>query len=248
MFTSKAADKAAAAKQAGLNAGYDQASGLYGQGRDAITTNYTEALQPYQDLYKQGNAGYGAYADATGANGQEGFGRAKANFQSSPGFDFQLNQGVDALSRAGVARGVATGNTLQDAQKFGTGLAQQDWGNYVSRLQPFMGATQNAAAGQAGVLTSEGNALNQSYGQQGNLGYQTQTGIGDAKATAAMDRNRASGQAWNAIGNVAGLAVGAAGAGMIPGIGMGMSGSMAGAPGYYGGSPATNPLLRPIGT
>jgi hypothetical protein len=138
-------------------------------------------------------------------------------------------------------------------------LAQQDWGNYVARLQPFMGASQNAAAGEAGIYTGMGNQLNQSFGNQGTLGYQTQTGIGNAsadasnatgaaQAQAALDRNRASGQLWNAFGNLASLGVGAAGAGLIPGIGMGVGGSAPGAPGYYGGSPGTNPLLRPIGT
>lgn len=119
-----------------------------------------------------------------------------------------MNTGIDALSRAGAARGVATGNTLADATKLGTGLAQQDWGNYVQRLQPFIGSTQGAAVGQGNIRMGLGDQLSRSYGSQGDLGFRAESGIGDANAAAALDRNRASGQIWNTIGGAARLAAG----------------------------------------
>jgi hypothetical protein len=199
IFSSKPAEDAAQKRIAGLNAGYGQASDLYGQGRNALQSNFTAAAQPFQTLFNQSQGGSDAYGDATGANGPEGQARARANFQSSPGFDFQLNTGVDALSRAGAAKGVATGNVLRDAQTYGTGLAQQDWGNYVNRLQPYLGAGQGAAGGVANALTGLGSGLNANLTGQGGLGFQTQTGIGDANASADLAKYNASGNLWGAL-------------------------------------------------
>lgn len=199
IFSSQPARDAANARIAGLNAGYGQASDLYGQGRDALQTNFTAAAQPFQTLFNQSQGGSNAYGDATGANGPDGLARAKANFQASPGFNFQLDTGIDALSRAGAAKGTATGNVLRDAQTFGNGLAQQDWGNYVSRLQPYLGAGQSAATGIAGVDTGLGTGLNANLTGQGGLGFQTQTGIGDANASADLAKYNASGNLWGAL-------------------------------------------------
>lgn len=218
MFSSGPAEDAAAAKRAGLEKGYGQLSGLYGQGREALTSNYTDALEPYQELYGKSMGGFDAYGDATGANGPEGLARAKQNFQAGPGYQFQMDQGIDALSRAGVARGQATGNTLQDAQKFGSGLASQEYGNYVSRLQPFLSGASGAATGIAGVKTGLGSGLNQSFMGQGQGAFNTQKGIGEADADAAMADYNASANLWNFGLNAAKTA-----ASFIPGGGGGGS-------------------------
>jgi hypothetical protein len=75
-----------------------------------------------------------------------------------------------------------SGNLLTAEQQYGTGLANQSYGQYVSRLQPYLGQQTSAAGGIAAVDTGLGNTLNTSYGNQGNLAYNTQTGIGNANA------------------------------------------------------------------
>src|SRR5215471_8651401 len=110
-FSTSSADKASADRIAAAQQGYGQYADLANQARGALTTNYTSALNPWQSLWTGGaQGGAQAYADATGANGIAGLDRARAQFQASPGFDFQLNTGLDALNRASVARGGATGN------------------------------------------------------------------------------------------------------------------------------------------
>src|SRR5262245_16707354 len=206
IFGSSAAQEAAGAQRNALTQGYGQLSGLYDTGRNALTTNYTSALQPYQELYGKSSAGYDAYADASGANGPAGLARAQSNFQTSPGFNFQLNTGIDALTRAGNAKGVATGNVLREAQDYGSGLASQEWGNYVNRLAPFLSGAQASAGGLSGVFTGLGQQLGQSYFGQGQQALNTQKAVGDAAATAAMDQNRAGAQTWSTIGSAATLA------------------------------------------
>jgi hypothetical protein len=57
-------------------------------------------------------------------------------FQQSPGYQFQLQQGVNAIQNAaGPKTGVLSGNTLQALQTYGTGLANQDWYNWLTNQQ-----------------------------------------------------------------------------------------------------------------
>src|SRR5262245_31804124 len=206
-FSTGPAEEASAARERAAQQGYGAYYDLAGQALNALQTNYTSALLPYQELYETGRQGYSTYADATGANGPEGLARARANFQASPGFDFQLNTGIDALTRAGKASGQATGNTLQDALKYGTGLAQQDWGNYVSRLQPFIGAANTAASGISGTYQGLGTNLANSFTGQGQAAQGMYKDIGQAQADAALAPYQVGKNIWGAIGNAASLAM-----------------------------------------
>jgi hypothetical protein len=207
LFTNSDAVDAANAKINGLNTGYKQAENLYGQGRDALTTNYAAGLKPYQTLFDQAQGGISAYGDATGANGSAGFDRATANFRADPGYQFQFDQGLQAIDRGAAAKGMVTsGNTLNAEQKYGTGLADQSYGNYVTRLQPYFDLGKSAAGGIGTLDANLGNSLNSSYGNQGNLAYDTQAGIGNANAAASLANGAAANNVFSAIGS--GLSLG----------------------------------------
>jgi hypothetical protein len=196
VFSAEPAQEAARLKQAALERGYQQYSDLTGQGRDALQTNYTAALQPFQALQPTAQAGYGLYGDVTGAGGAAGQDRARALFQTDPGYQFARDQGLEAINRAGVARGGAVGNTMADAGKYATGLASQQYGDWVSRLAPWLGQGQQTAAGISGINTGLGNQLAGSYGQQGQAALGTQQGIGEAQYAGAMAPYNASANLW----------------------------------------------------
>lgn len=207
IFSNDTAEKAAAQRNAGLQAGYDQLSGLYGQGRDAINSNYGYAGDLYKSLLTSYQPGSQAYGDAVGANGADGYARARTNFQTDPGYQFQLNQGLQALQRTHAAAGnLASGNADADTLKFATGLADQSYGNYVSRLLPYLTGTQTATAGAANVATGQGNALNQSYQGQGGAARDTQAGIGASNAAATMNEYNISKNLWDGIGKATNVA------------------------------------------
>lgn len=216
IFNNDNANDARDAKISGLNAGYSQASGLFDQGRNAITSYFGQAQQPFQQnmalINGTGTNGYNAFGDATGANGEAGLSRAKDLFTASPGFQEGLDLTLNANDRRAASRGMLnSGNTIADTTKLATDYASQKYGDYVKGLQPFFytptQATQ-AAAGNAGVLTGEGSALNSSFGNQGNLAFQTQTGIGNAEASADLARNGSSQNLWGALMGGAQLAAG----------------------------------------
>jgi hypothetical protein len=180
---------------------------MFGKGRDALTSNFGAAGDLYKNLLTSYAPGAQAYGDAAGANGAEGYARAKTNFQTDPGYGFQMDQGLQALQRTHAAAGnLSSGNADTDAMKFATGLADQSYGNYVQRLAPYLTGQGTATAGAAGVQTGLGTALNGSYDNQGGLGYQTQVGIGNANAAADLANQQANQNIWNSIMSVGKMA------------------------------------------
>lgn len=194
---------AAQAQITGLNAGNAQATGNINQGIGAINTNYTAALQPYLQNYGTANAGTTQLGNVLGLNGPAGNNQAMQTLQNTPGYQFQLQQGDNAINAQAAATGMnASGNQALALSKFNQGLAGTTYNNYVSQLQPYLGASNAAAGGVAGVNMGQGNALAGQYDTLANLNYQTQTGIGNANANADLAGLTASGNAMNAIGSV----------------------------------------------
>lgn len=65
------------------------------------------------------------------------------SFQGTPGFQFAFDTGLEGVNRQLAARGMTgSGNQLAEIMKYGTGLAQQDYGNQVDRLGRFSGQQQ----------------------------------------------------------------------------------------------------------
>jgi hypothetical protein len=155
-----------------LDAGTAGALGRFDQAK-ATLTDGGGAFKPLGDLSQKFGAGATLYGDALGINGPEGAARAKAAFQTGPGYQFAMDQGVDAVTRAANARGaLGSGNTSVDLLKFGQGLADQTYDKWMGNLSPYnqlqLSATQGAAAGDAGtrqavagIDTGAGNIINQ---------------------------------------------------------------------------------------
>jgi hypothetical protein len=214
VFSSDNAEEAARLKAAGLRAGFDKAQGFITTGLEKAEPYYDRALAPFGALSGTANKGYDLYADATGVNGADGAARARASFQAGPGFDFALNTANDLLERRAAARGqLAGGNTIDATTKLATNMANQEYGNWVNRLAPYLQQAPGNAAAQADILTRQAGMYPQAYGDLARYGYGTETGIGNAQADAVMDRNRASGQLWNTISGAAQMAAKVAGMG-----------------------------------
>lgn len=162
---------------ANINAGYDTARG--------DLNNALGAYAPLSDLAKKYGTGTDLYLDALGTNGAAGNARATGAFQAGPGYDFTLNSGIDALNRRRAAGGMLdSGNADQDAIKFGTGLADQTYGDWLTRLgglvSPELSATTGTATGQAGVYGGLGTLATQNASDLTNLLGNTTTGQASA--------------------------------------------------------------------
>lgn len=205
IFNTNDQQAAAQAQIQGLQAGNAQATGNINAGTQALTTDYTAALQPYLQNMNTANTGTTQLGNVLGLNGQPGSDAALKTLQATPGYQFQLDQGNAAINAQAAATGMnASGNQALALDKFGQGLASTTYNNYVSQLQPYLGASNAAAGGIAGVNTGLGNAVAGQNNQLANLNFNTQTGIGNANANADLAGLTASGNIWNAIGGIGG--------------------------------------------
>jgi hypothetical protein len=210
LFSNDDAEKAAQQRNQGLQQGYDALSGLYGQGRDALTSGANQASSLYQPLVASTTAGANAYGDASGANGSAGLQRADATFKNSGqygNYGFSLDQGLQALDRTHAAAGnLSSGNADTDAMKYATGLANSTYSSYLSGLSPYLGANNSAVSGAAGIQAGLGSGINQSYQNQGNAANANYTGQGASNAAATMNNYNVGANELNAL---TGLAKGA---------------------------------------
>jgi hypothetical protein len=138
-------------------------------------------LMPYREA---GLAPLQAQQDLLGLNGQPAADAAMANFQSSPGYQFQLDQGLRAVDAGAAASGMLrSGATLKAEQTFGQGLANTDFGQYFSRLNALSTLGANAAAGGAQTAGTAAQ-LDQSAGNtQASIYGDAFKGLGSAANT-----------------------------------------------------------------
>lgn len=204
IFSNSDAQAAANAQTQGYQQGYQQLAQLFGQGAGALNQNYAAGLSPVMQNYNLASGGANAYADASGANGPEGFARAVKNFQTSPGYQFALDQGNQNVLRNRAATGsLASGGTNLDLLTYGQGLANQQWNNWLGGLQPFLGMATTTGGQALSGYGDLGSRLAALFGQQGNAAYGSSVGQGNAQAQADYANLNASQNLWNMFGNIA---------------------------------------------
>lgn len=248
LFSTKPAEEAAAARKAGLQRGFDDASRYLTDATGRAQGYYGQAAGLYDPYVKTGGEANTMYANALGLNGAPGTTAAQGAFQAGPGYQFQVDQGLEAAKRA--SGGVYSGNLLDELLKRGQGYANQEYGGWLNRLQGLGGQGLQATGAKAGVIQGQG-GLEAGLGQNlANYGYQTQTGIGNANADASMSKYAAAGNLLGAITGGLALAGKAMGA-PIPGnsiggmFGLGGGGmSPYGGGGYYDQGPTLAMLGR----
>lgn len=101
-----------------------------------------------------------------------------SKFHASPGYQFRMDQGVQAVDRGASARGMlGSGQRLKELTNYGQGLASDEYGNYLNQLYNLAGygqtATQNTAQLGANAAQGYGNAI-------ANAGYLRGSGYGAA--------------------------------------------------------------------
>lgn len=77
---------------------------------------------------------------------------AMQGFYQDPGYQFQMNEGIKALDRSASSRGLVRSGAQEKAiARYGQGLAEQSFGNYVNRLANLAGVGQTATQSLAGI-------------------------------------------------------------------------------------------------
>ena len=172
--TSYAGNKAAGATQ-------DASNTAAGVQRDALAQQ-KELSQPYTEL---GQKAIPTLENLLGL-GPQGAAGAQQTLEQTPGYQFAKTQGLDSTKAAAGSMGMAlSGNTLEGLDKFGTGLADQTYGESINRLMGVAGLGQAAAAGQAANIGSGANNLSNIAMQNGVNQANVATGAGASYASIA---------------------------------------------------------------
>lgn len=191
-----------------INAFSTEGNSLIDQGDSAARGYLNQALASYSPLASLGTKSGQIYADSLGINGADGNARATSAFQAGPGYQFTLDQGLQALERRGAAQGrLQSGQTGLDTLNYATGLADQTYGAWQDRLAN-PGILQTGLAGQAGALGSLADLSTGTAGQKLNLAAEILNGRMGANnqkgsATSKMIQGGLSGLS-SAAGSLAG--------------------------------------------
>ncbi len=125
-----------------------------------------------------GNTAETQQQNLLGLNGQDAATKAMGEFTASPGYQYQVQQGLSAIDNGAAASGsLNSGNTLRAEETLGNNLANEDFGNYYNRLQALTSVGASAATqtanqavttgqGIAGTDASAANALSGIYGHE----------------------------------------------------------------------------------
>jgi len=73
-----------------------------------------------------------------------------SSISSDPGYQFQYNQGLEAVNRTAAAKGMlGSGNRLYDLTQYGQDRAKTSYGDTVNRLGNLLTGTANSSAAQS---------------------------------------------------------------------------------------------------
>lgn len=204
-FSTQPAQNAANAITQGYQSGLAQLGPQYAAGRQALQTNYGAGIAPFTGMIGTSQPGINAYGSALGISGSPADQqRAISNFQSSPGYQFGLNQMIDQIRRSSAASGFGgnadqSGNLSDAILKQANNYANTNFQQYLQNLSPYFSREAAGASGAGTLYGGLGSALNQSYMGQGQAGYGAAVGAGNAQANQALAGQTTSANLINAL-------------------------------------------------
>lgn len=176
-----AADMQGDAATNAANAGRDAGNAGIAEQR-AAREQFQDNINPYLETGGQFNSILGRLAAGD-----------QTAYTESPGYQFQLGQGMQTLDRGAAAQGnYRSGGTDADRLRFSQGLAASDYGNFFNQTMQGAQLGANAAVGAGNIGQNSANSISGLYGNIGNA--QANGAIGQANANS------------NAVSGLAGLA------------------------------------------
>jgi hypothetical protein len=136
---------------------------------DKESKNLASIQGMYAPAINAGNTARDYQLGAVGLPGGVGYDEAMAAFRASPGYEFTRNQGLNGVQTSAAANGsLFSGATAKALQKYGTNLADQEFGNWYGRLGGISGAGDSAMGTVANAGTNTANSLSNIAARQGD--------------------------------------------------------------------------------
>jgi hypothetical protein len=175
--TSAAGGGASLAKAAGnIFSGIqgDEAMDDIARVQNAGTQNALDAQKPFLASGVAANSQLSGLLGLNGENNDD----VLEMLRNSPGYQFRLNEGQDALNKSLSARGgLFSGRALKESQELGQGLADQTYKDYINQLYGLNSSGQNAANVAGGLYQDQGNIQANKISGQNNVLNESISGI-----------------------------------------------------------------------
>lgn len=186
-----------------LVTGFQGGMGALRQASDVANQNINQGITGLNQFAQPGAQAFNQQAALTGASGVDAQQQAFADFNSSPGQQFLREQGEQSIiNQSAALGGLGGGDVRRELARFGTGLAQQDFGNQFNRLGQVSGQGLQAQ-GQIGNMFGQQAGLNQQTGANAaNLFSGTGQGIAGFRNQAGRDIASQIGQSTSALSNL----------------------------------------------
>lgn len=226
IFTGDSAKEAAEKNRQLLQQNKAEGTATLQQGQDKAIGALGQSAGLYGNLAQKYGGATSLGLDALGVNGSAGNQRAVDAFHAGPGYQWQVDQALDAINRKGAATGTAaTGNTLAALSDRAGNMANQEYGSWLNNLNSYVSPELQATGGQAGSYASMAPVYTNTANNIANLGTNTATGIAGQNTQEANAIMQGSGNLWGLGLNLAKLGVSAASGGMGGGLGSLLGGS-----------------------
>jgi len=169
-------------------------TGVYEQGQPAQVGDGDsgfEEVEIMEPIYGTRQVKNPDYVRGDGLLSSDEMQAARDRFKETPGYDFRMTEGIKALDRSAAARGSLKGGGYgRELQRYGQGIAADEFNNYANRLAGIAGMGQGATTTTATLGQQSANGISNTL----MAGAQQQGGALMAAGTA-----RASGYAG--VGN-----------------------------------------------
>lgn len=154
----------------------------------------TQFMSPYMQQGKGASDYLGSLLGLPGSPSVD----PSAALASTPGYQWDLSQGIGALDKSAAARGsLYSGAHAKGLEQFGTGLADQTWNSYLSNLFGLSGQGLSAAGTLTGAGMQTAGMMNQAYTNQANVQMQQ-----------AMAKYQAEQSGLGSLGSLLGMGLG----------------------------------------
>jgi hypothetical protein len=148
--TGRSAKKAGDTQAAGIKSGIDF--------QKMVFDYFKEVNAPF---IEEGTGALRQYADTVLRGDMSGF-------EESPGYQYRLEQGQDAITNTAATRGgIKSGNVLKALTQYGQEIGSSEYGNYLNQLAGLSGMGQAAVGQQGSVGGSAGANIGAAYGNYG---------------------------------------------------------------------------------
>lgn len=148
---------------------------LFGGSKQSSQSNsYNQAYPFVQEAFSpfisSGTAANSQMANLLGLNGEPAQTQGFDNWRKSTGYNFGLNQGMNAITGSAAAKGLLnSGATARALSQFGQDYGATKFGDYMGQLQNLINPAMQAGglitgAGQVSNSSSKGSSSNGGFG------------------------------------------------------------------------------------